>query len=188
MKSTTGKIRDGDARKSLRKEKGDLDVILFDSSFHQQFKEFLTDMGLTIVSAEDNRFIISASVEDIENTDKLQKIINLPYVRRIDPYAPNRSYNEVVEGITKVTIIRNNDHLLGNDQVIAVADTGLDTGKNNQTMSADFRGRIVAIHARGRPNDASDLNGHGPGMRQDLFWAVVRVQMVELEEWHQMLN
>ena len=160
-KSTTGYIRDGDLRKSSRKEEGDLDVILFDSSFHQQFKDFLTDMGLTIVSAEDNRFIISASVEDIENTDKLQKIINLPYVRRIDPYVQYRSYNEVVEGLTKVSTIRNNDHLLGNGQVIAIADTGLDTGKNDQSMSSDFRGRIVAIHARARPNDASDLNGHG---------------------------
>ena len=161
MKSTTGKIRDGDARSSLRKEEGDLDVILFDSSFHQQFKEFLTNMGLKIVSAEDNRFIVSASPEDIENTDKLQKIMDLPYVRRIDPYAPTRSYNEVTEEIIKISIIRNNDHLLGNGQIIAVADTGLDTGKNDQTMSADFRGRIVAVHARGRPNDASDLNGHG---------------------------
>ncbi len=161
MKSTTGKIRDGDARSSLRKEEGDLDVILFDSSFHQQFKEFLTNMGVTVVSAEENRFIISASVEDIENTDKLQKIMDLPYVRRIDPYAPNRSYNEVAEELSKVSIIRNNDHLLGNGQVIAVTDTGIDTGKNDQTMSADFRERIVTIHARGRPNDASDLNGHG---------------------------
>jgi len=160
-KSTTGYIRDGDLRKSSRIEEGDLDVILFDSSFHQQFKDFLTDMGLTIVSAEDNRFIISASVEDLENTDNLQKIINLPYVRRIDPYVPYRSYNEVVEGLTNVSIIRNNDHLLGNGQVIAIADTGLDTGKNDQSMSADFRGRIVAIHPRARPNDASDLNGHG---------------------------
>jgi subtilisin family serine protease len=162
-KSTTGLIRDGDARNGLQKEEGDLDVILFDSSFHQQFKEFLADMDLKIVRAEDNRFIVSASAEDVENTDKLQRIISLPYVRRIDPYAPNRSYNEVAEGIIKVDIIKNNHHLSGNGQVIAVADTGLDTGKNDQTMSADFRGRIVAIHPRGRPftRDASDLNGHG---------------------------
>lgn len=43
----------------------------------------------------------------------------------------------------------------GDDQIVAVADTGLDEGHE------DFKNRIVGVVARGRPGDASDLHGHG---------------------------
>ena len=50
--------------------------------------------------------------------------------------------------------------LTGSDQIIAVADTGLDTG-NTKTLHADVRGRVIKAFALGRQNDWSDLNGHG---------------------------
>ncbi len=50
--------------------------------------------------------------------------------------------------------------LTGKGQVVGHADTGLDTGAT-ETMHPDFQGRIRALIARGRPGDASDLNGHG---------------------------
>ena len=43
----------------------------------------------------------------------------------------------------------------GEDQIVAVADTGLDE------THPDFAGRIHGVVARGRPGDASDPNGHG---------------------------
>jgi subtilisin family serine protease len=43
----------------------------------------------------------------------------------------------------------------GAGQVIGIADSGLDTNH------PDFQGRILASIARGRPNDASDIHGHG---------------------------
>jgi subtilisin family serine protease len=50
--------------------------------------------------------------------------------------------------------------LSGKGQVVAHADTGLDTGVL-ATMHPDFAGRIRALIARGRPGDPSDLDGHG---------------------------
>jgi len=50
--------------------------------------------------------------------------------------------------------------LYGRGQVVAVADTGLDTG-NLDTLSADFAGRVSATYALGRAGDWSDANGHG---------------------------
>lgn len=50
--------------------------------------------------------------------------------------------------------------LYGQGQIVAVADTGLDTG-NLDTVSADFADRIIETFARGRPGDWSDANGHG---------------------------
>jgi len=50
--------------------------------------------------------------------------------------------------------------LTGKGQVVGHADTGLDTG-SLATMHPDFQGRIRALIARARLNDASDPNGHG---------------------------
>ncbi|MFZ4396150.1 MAG: S8 family serine peptidase [Kiritimatiellia bacterium] len=50
--------------------------------------------------------------------------------------------------------------LTGKGQIVAHADTGLDTGSLT-TMHPDFQGRILALIARGRFNDASDPDGHG---------------------------
>jgi hypothetical protein len=47
-------------------------------------------------------------------------------------------------------------------------------------MSADLRGRIVAMHATRRPNDANDLNGRGTHVAGSVLGGV-RIQMVELE-------
>ena len=50
--------------------------------------------------------------------------------------------------------------LTGRGQIAGHADTGLDTAVE-ETLHPDFRGRVVALFARGRPGDASDLDGHG---------------------------
>ena len=46
--------------------------------------------------------------------------------------------------------------LTGAGQVVAVADTGLDSGNLN-TLHEDLRGRVTRAYARGRQNDWSDL-------------------------------
>jgi pSer/pThr/pTyr-binding forkhead associated (FHA) protein/subtilisin family serine protease len=50
--------------------------------------------------------------------------------------------------------------LYGQGQIIAVADTGLDTG-DPASLSADFAGRLKQAFALGRPGDWSDPHGHG---------------------------
>ena len=50
--------------------------------------------------------------------------------------------------------------LTGKGQVVAVCDSGLDTG-NLQTLHPDVRGRVVKAFAIARQNDWSDMNGHG---------------------------
>ncbi|HDQ72303.1 MAG TPA: hypothetical protein ENN19_09425, partial [Chloroflexi bacterium] len=50
--------------------------------------------------------------------------------------------------------------LYGQGQIVAVADTGLDSG-NLDTLSADFADRVLETFARGRPGDWSDAHGHG---------------------------
>ncbi len=50
--------------------------------------------------------------------------------------------------------------LTGKGQIVGHADTGLDTGVPD-TIHPDFRCKIVTLIGRGRPNDPSDLDGHG---------------------------
>ncbi|MBN1137629.1 MAG: S8 family serine peptidase [Anaerolineae bacterium] len=50
--------------------------------------------------------------------------------------------------------------LYGQGQVIAVADTGLDTG-DFDTLCDDLKGRVRQAFALGRPDDWSDPQGHG---------------------------
>lgn len=50
--------------------------------------------------------------------------------------------------------------LTGRGQVVAVADTGLDTG-DMETLHEDIRGRVVRAFAIGRSDDWSDFLGHG---------------------------
>lgn len=50
--------------------------------------------------------------------------------------------------------------LTGAGQVVAIADTGLDTG-DMETIHADIRGRLSRVYAHGRAGDWSDSSGHG---------------------------
>ena len=44
---------------------------------------------------------------------------------------------------------------------MAIADSGLDKGVNDDIIHKDFRGRILKIYALGNPEDPRDFNGHG---------------------------
>jgi subtilisin family serine protease len=48
----------------------------------------------------------------------------------------------------------------GENQVVAVADTGFDVGSTTNVHPA-FQGRVARLYALGRPNNANDPNGHG---------------------------
>lgn len=50
--------------------------------------------------------------------------------------------------------------LTGAGQVIAIADSGLDTG-SLETLHPDVQGRVARTYALGRRNDWSDSDGHG---------------------------
>lgn len=140
-------------------EKTQLDVVLFDKEQNEQLRKALNELEIKTVQEYESHFIIEMNLED---TEKLKKLIDLPFVRRIDEFSPNRLFNEIAEGIIKLSIFRNNHHLQGENQTIAIADTGLDTG-DAQNLLPDFMGRIKGIQPFGRTNppDASDLNGHG---------------------------
>ncbi|WP_404442833.1 S8 family serine peptidase [Sutcliffiella horikoshii] len=79
----------------------------------------------------------------------------------ISPKPEYKVMNDVARGIVKADVAQSSYGLYGQGQVVAVADTGLDTGRNDSSMHEAFRGKITALYALGRSNNSNDPNGHG---------------------------
>ncbi len=134
---------------------GNLTIQVHAPSDLKKVVKAVKDGGGSIVAAESNT--ITASMD----TAVIEKIAKMVEVKWIEPFERPVLSNNVAAQIMDVQPVWNNHELDGAGEIVAVSDTGLDTGVNDSTMHADFRGRIVAIHDR--VNDgAGDVNsGHG---------------------------
>jgi serine protease AprX len=94
------------------------------------------------------------------NATQLLQVASLESVRWIEPRGNPRLLNDYARAIMQVDPVWQNRQLFGAGQVIAVADSGLDTGEMN-TLSPDFAGRIVATHVLSPTGDLGDNFGHG---------------------------
>ncbi len=99
-------------------------------------------------------------------------LATLPSVENIAPWVQPKVLNDVAGGIIHVDTIRNDLGLYGQGQIVGIADTGLDTG-NLDTLSDDFKGRLIYAIAGRRPGDWSDLRGHGTHTAGSFFGAGV---------------
>lgn len=90
----------------------------------------------------------------------LLQLAELESVRWIEPVGDPRILNDYARAIMQVDPVWQNHQLFGAGQVIAIADSGLDTGDMN-TLSPDFAGRIVATHVLSPTGDLGDNFGHG---------------------------
>ena len=92
----------------------------------------------------------------------LPRLVALPAVSWVEPYLSAELDNDVARryDIMAVNPVWAGLGLYGAGQIVAVADTGMDTG-NPDTLHADIRGRLLKAYGLGRPDDWSDPNGHG---------------------------
>lgn len=84
----------------------------------------------------------------------------LPSVRWIEPATRPKLLNDKARAIMHVEPAWQNHNLFGQGQIVAVADSGLDTGQL-ATVSPDFAGRLVATHVLSAGGDLGDNFGHG---------------------------
>lgn len=103
------------------------------------------------------------------DASKTPDIASLVDVEWVEEYVPLRLLNDVASGIMGGGMVWADPGLNGTGQIVAVDDTGLDTG-NLTTVHDDFKGRIKAHFGYGRPNIGSDpgqtktwndTDGHG---------------------------
>ncbi len=91
----------------------------------------------------------------------LKDLAAIDEVRHIEDVVPLKLHNSIARGILGVEGVGGAPcRFLGAGQVVAVGDTGFDKGSTADVHPA-FAGRVVKLYALGRPNNASDPDGHG---------------------------
>ena len=96
----------------------------------------------------------------LSDSDLLWRITELPQVSLLEEYISPVLHNDIARVIFGIDnpVGHNpatNIELKGEDQIVGIADTGLDD------THPDFQGRIIGVVALGRPNNYTDTNGHG---------------------------
>jgi subtilisin family serine protease len=96
------------------------------------------------------------------STARLGRLARIDEVRHIEGYSGSKTCNNVARALIDVDAVQvegGGVNFAGADEVVAVCDTGLDTGDPNNIHPA-FRGRVAKLYAFFRPR-ASDHQGHG---------------------------
>jgi subtilisin family serine protease len=100
------------------------------------------------------------AVTDVLTQEQLLAVAELTAVRWIEPLTQPKLLNDYARTIMDVNSVWQSHALFGNGQVVAVADSGLDTG-NQASLSPDFAGRVIASHILAPGGDWGDQHGHG---------------------------
>jgi subtilisin family serine protease len=96
------------------------------------------------------------------STERLDRLARIDEVRHIEGYSGAKLCNHVARVLIDVDAVQIEDggvNFAGAGEVVAVCDTGLDSGDLNNIHPA-FRGRVAKLYAFFRPR-ASDHTGHG---------------------------
>ncbi|HEX8119126.1 MAG TPA: S8 family serine peptidase, partial [Pyrinomonadaceae bacterium] len=91
---------------------------------------------------------------------RLDRLAEIDEVRHIEEFSGSKLYNDVARSLINVDAVQNGGvNFEGAEEVVAVCDTGLDTGDPGNIHAA-FRGRVARLYPLARPT-ASDPHGHG---------------------------
>jgi hypothetical protein len=146
----------------------DLVVVLASRTDLHGFTGQVTELSGELVQAEASA--AGAEFSQVQRLElpaaSLSSLAALDEVLWIEPYASPVVLNDVAGGeIMRAESVRSRISLYGQGQVVAIADTGLDTGSTGSDMSDDFEGRIQAGQSictnYGMRAEWSDLSGHG---------------------------
>jgi PGF-pre-PGF domain-containing protein len=135
-------------------------VLLFSASDNKRIITEIEDFGGNVLAN-------SGKILQIEiQTDNLSEIASINGISWIEEYIQPTLNNDVAATIVNAATVYETYGLKGNGQIVAVCDTGLDTGVNDNSMHADIRGRILNItdySDNGPEDDASTMYGGGHG-------------------------
>ncbi|MBT2596860.1 S8 family serine peptidase [Arthrobacter sp. ISL-72] len=94
--------------------------------------------------------------------DQLPELAKIDEIREIHPVRDRQLFNNVARQILNAQVQLDGTTYRGDGEVVAVADTGFDTGDAASPHPA-FTGRVRKLYALGRtaPDKADDPHGHG---------------------------
>ncbi|UGV41648.1 S8 family serine peptidase [Methanococcoides orientis] len=130
-------------------------VILFNAEDNERIFNEIIGQGGEIVDNSGDLMRVR-----IDGT-KISDIAAIKGVSWIEEYHQPVILNDIAAGIINVPYVQDTHGLNGSGQVIAVADTGLDTGFNDGSMHDDLEGRIDALIDLSGNGAADIFSGHG---------------------------
>lgn len=104
----------------------------------------------------------SAKVRLTLTAGRLERLARIDEVRHIEGYNGARTSNNVARTLISADAVQSGGggvNFRGDGEVVAVCDTGLDSGDPNN-MHPAFRGRVARLYALHKPR-ANDTRGHG---------------------------
>ena len=163
-------LRAGDARystdllrrppeRSESREPHEVDVVL-----HDDVDPGSADVRARVAAAAhldlDNLRIGRHKLRFVVQERYLDDIASVDEVRQIEEVPKTGLGNNVAGPIIVATVVVNGTPYQGDDQVIAVADTGFDKGSTSDVHPA-FTGRVTKLYDLGRTSKTDDPDGHG---------------------------
>ncbi|GMQ60952.1 S8 family serine peptidase [Vallitalea maricola] len=135
----------------LTEEEITVKIFTFDDS--SILDGYIKEFGGTKIDSTEKDVIVKLNPSNVE------RFASLDSVKYIEPVVEFELFNDKARDFMGVNSINSLGHN-GAGQVVAVCDTGIDTGVNNSGMHSDFQGRIDSIFPLGR-STADDVHGHG---------------------------
>lgn len=141
-----------------KRERVEVAVIGFDQRVDmlRTMSEIADDQAIKDLQTPEEAPHISIAKMDQET---IEQVIESDDVIAVVPVPENKLRNDVAATIIHSDKLSSTGYT-GKDQIIGVADTGLDTG-NVESMHPDLIGQIEKLIPLGRKNNASDVHGHG---------------------------
>ncbi|MGA1793265.1 MAG: S8 family serine peptidase [Thermoplasmatota archaeon] len=102
---------------------------------------------------------VDGTIHGIFNTCDILEIAGIAIISHVSLDGVEEVDNDVAADIIDVLEVWNGLALNGTGQIVAVADTGLDSGTNS-TLHQDFKGRVMRTYTYGRPGNWSDADIH----------------------------
>ncbi len=120
-----------------------LSILVFKGAEMEKIKEEVLTYGGQVLYAEEGKRWSKLRV--VVPPDKISELARINGVMWIEEFTPYQLHNDMGRGVMDVATVWTAHGLQGNGQIIAVADTGLDSGVNDATMHDDIEGRITNL-------------------------------------------
>lgn len=139
----------------------EMSVVLFNPADAGRIAEAIAALdgcAVRLVGSLTDRGLVRAAL----TASAVEQVTGWGEVEWVEPYLPPRLLNDVALSTAKMNVSNAWSvlGLSGTNQIIAVCDTGLDSGNTN-TIHQDFFGRVAWAQGLGRVGIWSDTNGHG---------------------------
>jgi len=120
-------------------------------------EEILGHLSPRIEKGSETRYVLDMPISSFK------ELIGLPEVRWVEPYYEYELHNNVSKYLTGTQLAWDRLGLTGKGQIVAIADTGIDTGIDNHSVDGDIIADLdnrVTISTWAGPS-SSDTHSHG---------------------------